>query len=384
MGKKVRMLSIEGGGILGLASVILLVELEKRINAKVKKHVYLCDYFDFLAGNSAGALITALFLAKNNKQERCTAEAIQQIFLDFFKSKVTLDGVFGSIRLSELARPCLFPAYEPERNWQSFFTQHHARLDGSYDFYLKDAVAASCALPVWFPPAQVTSLSNAIVTQSVLEAIFPDNDEYAAELMSLLVELNIIDHEGKMKAPMNQHELYTKLALPEKYESKKYQIAAVIDRVFNNQFKFIDGCMFANNPGLCAVIEASKLRFNSRNINYPKISEILLVSMGFRAHKNPKYLETSDPQFKNQLVDILFKAPQELTHFQLHYFFDSLNSIESYFPLYPENNSANSFAVNSMVLDTSDKNIAAITQATANYIQLNTGLLDQLVASLVR
>ena len=57
-----RMLALDGGGIRGLITLGILEEIEKKLRAKFGRgnpDFRLCDYFDYIAGTSTGAIIAA-------------------------------------------------------------------------------------------------------------------------------------------------------------------------------------------------------------------------------------------------------------------------------------------------------------------------------------
>ena len=59
-----KILSCDGGGILGLMSVEILARLESELRAKTgNPKLLLCDYFDFVCGTSTGAIIAACIAA---------------------------------------------------------------------------------------------------------------------------------------------------------------------------------------------------------------------------------------------------------------------------------------------------------------------------------
>src|SRR3981189_2269732 len=69
-----RMLALDGGGIRGLLTLGILEHLEKLVAAK--RGQKLCEYFDYIAGTSTGAIIAA-----GLSRGMTTAELI-----DFYKS----------------------------------------------------------------------------------------------------------------------------------------------------------------------------------------------------------------------------------------------------------------------------------------------------------
>lgn len=52
-----RMLALDGGGIRGLITLGILSEMEELIRQKTGQK--LCEYFDYIAGTSTGAIIAA-------------------------------------------------------------------------------------------------------------------------------------------------------------------------------------------------------------------------------------------------------------------------------------------------------------------------------------
>lgn len=72
-----KILSCDGGGILGLMSVEILAKLEADLRRETgKPDLLLCDYFDFVCGTSTGAIIAACIAAG------MSTERIRQFYLD--------------------------------------------------------------------------------------------------------------------------------------------------------------------------------------------------------------------------------------------------------------------------------------------------------------
>jgi predicted acylesterase/phospholipase RssA len=61
-----RILALDGGGILGLLSVEVLAQIESMLRTELGRgpEFVLADYFDFVAGTSAGAVIAACTLRR--------------------------------------------------------------------------------------------------------------------------------------------------------------------------------------------------------------------------------------------------------------------------------------------------------------------------------
>ncbi|KAI0198927.1 acyl transferase/acyl hydrolase/lysophospholipase [Astrocystis sublimbata] len=82
--KSVRLLSLDGGGIRGLSSLLILKELMKRINENPPPKP--CDYFDLIGGTSTGGLIALMLGRLHMGIDECI-EKYQQISTATFKAK---------------------------------------------------------------------------------------------------------------------------------------------------------------------------------------------------------------------------------------------------------------------------------------------------------
>jgi patatin-like phospholipase/acyl hydrolase len=60
IGRRLTILSIDGGGVRGLIPATILTELEGRLQRLDGAERRLVDYFDLIAGTSTGGLITAM------------------------------------------------------------------------------------------------------------------------------------------------------------------------------------------------------------------------------------------------------------------------------------------------------------------------------------
>ena len=66
---KVKILSIDGGGIRGILAGIVLTRLEEKLQILSKdKDVKLADFFDLFARTSTGGILTLSYLIANENQ----------------------------------------------------------------------------------------------------------------------------------------------------------------------------------------------------------------------------------------------------------------------------------------------------------------------------
>jgi patatin-like phospholipase/acyl hydrolase len=79
MPDKLRILSIDGGGVRGIIPATILEYLEKELQDKDGRHRRLADYFDLIVGTSTGGLIAAMITTKrpSNNLARSAAEVLQ-------------------------------------------------------------------------------------------------------------------------------------------------------------------------------------------------------------------------------------------------------------------------------------------------------------------
>lgn len=60
--KKITILSLDGGGIRGIISCIILRYIEEQLRKQDSTDAKLADYFDLIAGSSTGGLIASILL----------------------------------------------------------------------------------------------------------------------------------------------------------------------------------------------------------------------------------------------------------------------------------------------------------------------------------
>lgn len=183
-----RILSIDGGGIRGIIPATLLVYLEECLKTNSgNPDAHIADYFDLIAGTSTGGILTALYLTPDaNKRPRYTAQDALDFYLNYGQTifhknfwytlkslngvlgakypakpfKELLHSIFGSLRLSELLKPCLIPSFDIKNNRAIFFNQIDCLAHHKEDFFIRHIIRATTAAPSYFPVAQITSCEN--------------------------------------------------------------------------------------------------------------------------------------------------------------------------------------------------------------------------------
>jgi uncharacterized protein len=171
-----QILSLSGGGFLGLYSAAVLAELEERCGRP------LSECFDLFAGTSIGGII-ALGLAAG-KSASDIRDAFKEMGPEIFpfrpaKTKVawaarfarnvpaplykptalrkTIEGIVGAeTRMSDLVRPVVIPAVNLTKGGPKVFkTGHHKRFVLDWRLKVGDVALATSAAPTYFPAHRI-------------------------------------------------------------------------------------------------------------------------------------------------------------------------------------------------------------------------------------
>ncbi len=274
-----RILSIDGGGMKGIVSAVVINELEVLLQKYSNNpNARIAEYFDLIAGTSTGSILTALYLLPENGHPKYSAKEILNLYPSLGKSifqKQTLYPLFGSkytsnefektlklffeqLKISDLLKPCLITSYNTTSRTAVFFNTETAKKDRNRDYLVWEAVKASCAAPTYFPPATLS---------------------------------NVPEHQNC----------------------------------------FIDGGVVANNPALCAIIEALKLT------NCESIHDLYLLSVGNIENDTNYYCREVKKwgliEWASPLFSILLNSNLQTVDYQLKTLFKILNKEEQYIRL---------------------------------------------------
>lgn len=338
MSKKIKVLSIDGGGIRGILAGEILATLEKKLQQKSNNpDARLSDYFDLLVGTSTGGILTCLYLCPdgtNKNRSRFSArQAVDlyiqngnNIFKTSFRQKiVSIDGIseekypakelelllqkeFNNVKLSQLLKPCLITAYDIFNRNVHLFAQHDAVKDSSYDYYLRDVARATSAAPTYFETA---------LTKSMTGVSYP----------------------------------------------------------------LVDGGLFANNPAMCAYAEAIQL-FSSIKKRKVTTSDLFLLSIGTGSKKKQyEYDVVKDwgvLRWMEPILDIIAVGTSDATDFQLKQLFNSANVSDNYLRINPETGRAST-----EMDDASVENIQALKESGIHSSKKNDMELERIAELLL-
>lgn len=338
---KVRILSLDGGGIRGVISCEILKELERLIEIKKGEPCRLGDFFDFIAGTSTGGILASGLLVPQPERKtraKYSTKDIQHMYLnqgekifendpifesDFkirsflsllynekFSAKnleSELKKFFGTCKLSELTKPCLITSYDTEARCAKFFNSADV-VHPDYDFYIRDVLRATSAAPTYFEPARISRLDK-------------------------------------------------------------------------TKYTLIDGGLYANNPALCAYAEVRKFEFIKKNktVKNPSANDLMIVSIGtgtkLKSYEYKKIKNYGAISWAQPIIDILMSANSETVHYQLKKIYETLSKSDAndYYRLEPLLNLASA-----EMDDASSENIQNLLSDATIFIDKNKNTLNEI------
>jgi hypothetical protein len=194
---RVRVLSIDGGGIRGIIPALVLAELEERTGRPAAEH------FGLIAGTSTGGILAAAlalpgapFSARDlvALYEREGPEIFSRSLLrrirtveglldERYDDDALVDALrryLGEARLAQVTTDVFVTAYDLERRGAFFFRSSRARTDAREDHLLVDVVRATSAAPTYFEPQVVTDVAGATRRVLVDGGVFAPNPAMCA------------------------------------------------------------------------------------------------------------------------------------------------------------------------------------------------------------
>lgn len=338
--KKVRILSIDGGGIRGILPGIIISRLENKLQKKSgNKNARIADYFDLLAGTSTGGILSLSYLIPDkNGRPLLTAQESVDLYLDrgdeifdvslwqkaksiggiadekYDESELVeaLEDTFKDYWLSDLIKPCIISSYDVRNGKPHFFKQHKS-TNKIYNFKVKDVARATSAAPTYFEAARV---KNEIGTP----------------------------------------------------------------------FPLVDGGLFANNPSMVAYSEARTMKFEGK-VEHPKAKDMMIVSLGTGSQsKSYEYKKVKDwgkLQWIKPVIEIMMSGGSTTTDYHLNQIFDTLDNEKdksSYYRLEPEVISADNAMDNASIDNLKKLEEDALAHISKTDVDQK---LDEIVAQLI-
>ncbi|WP_019038719.1 patatin-like phospholipase family protein [Psychroflexus tropicus] len=292
---KIRILSIDGGGIRGILPGVILCRLEEKLQKfSNNKSAKLADYFDFFAGTSTGGILTLSYLIPDQSgRPLLTAKQSVDLYLqrgkDIFDVNLwqklssgfgiadekydeqelekALQDTFQEYWLSDLIKPCIISAYNVQQGRPHFFKQHKSNKN-IYNFQLKDVARATSAAPTYFE-------------------------------------------------------------------------AACIENQTGAAFPLVDGGLFANNPAMVAYSEVHNMEFQGMPTK-PTAKDMMIVSIGTgsksKSYEYKKVKNWGQLEWIKPVIDIMMCGSSVSTDYHLTQIFDGLEPTDksAYYRLEPK------------------------------------------------
>ncbi|KAF9686960.1 hypothetical protein SADUNF_Sadunf02G0044400 [Salix dunnii] len=186
--KKTRVLSIDGGGTIGIVAGAALIHLEDRIRLKTgNPQARIADFFDIIAGTGIGALLAAMlsaddgsgrplfsardavaFVSEKNsslfrvkrsgffsRRRRFSGRSMEKVLKEALKRD---DGVI--LTLKDTCKPLLVPCFDLKSSAPFVFSRADAIESPSFNFDLWKVCLATSATPSLFKPFNLTSVDG--------------------------------------------------------------------------------------------------------------------------------------------------------------------------------------------------------------------------------
>ncbi|CAK9197952.1 unnamed protein product, partial [Sphagnum troendelagicum] len=180
LGKRITILSIDGGGVRGLVPLVILIELERILQRLDGAERRLVEYFDMVAGTSTGGVITGLITTPSQDVPTRPLFTATQVFNFYDRHATTLlpqtstcdcrtpssrandldrllNRTFGTFpHLSSTITSVLIPSFDIRIQEPILFSSWQAKRDPIDNAPVELVCQATSASPTYFPPVEFT------------------------------------------------------------------------------------------------------------------------------------------------------------------------------------------------------------------------------------
>ena len=358
----IRILSIDGGGIRGVIPAVVLNYIEKGLQRRTDNpNVTLADYFDLVAGTSTGGILTCFYLLPPVAGRECHSRYFAADAIDMYARHGK--DIFNSKRL------------------RKGITREKYQADG-LEKVLKDCMGEATL---------AESRKNCLVTAydvTERKAVFftsPEARKY--------------EHRNYLMRDVAR----ATSAAPTYFE------LAAIRSMGGTQLYLIDGAVFAGNPTMCAVVEATPrppkggggaivhsgglimekfpteggFSTEGKLSAFPPLGGLrgYIVSIGTGKQKqkydHAKAKDWGAIGWARPMLDILLSSSAEVTDYQMRQLFQTAGCSDCYVRLEPELGKAKP-----EMDDASDENIRRLIDAGEYFINEHAETLDKIVERL--
>ncbi len=286
MNKLTRILTIDGGGIRGLIPARILVSLERKLQQRTgREDARLAEFFDLVAGTSTGGLITCLLLApgENAWTPAFTAQDIVDLYLDHGAQ--------------------IFSA-----NWSKRFRSLNGLRDERYEARGLEQLIDDKVGDVWLSQLIKPCLITAYDVTRRKAKFFTQHDARNDDK----------DYPIKVVARATS-------AAPTYFEAMPGENG-------RTPYAYVDGGLFANNPAMCAYVEAYR-----KLAGKPTAENMVILSLGTgqitRSYPYHSVKNWGMVQWLRPLLDIMMASASETVDYQMRQLFMAHGRSPSYLRL---------------------------------------------------
>lgn len=326
-----KILSIDGGGIRGILPGQLLVALEKKIQKRTgNASAKIGDYFDLIAGTSTGGIL-ATFLLSPDPENDCHARFSAQDAVDVYikqGGEIFHKGFMSGVK--------------------ALFNETY-KVDNLEDI-LKEKLGKELLLSDLIKPCLITSYDIENRRGHFFNTLDTTDDA-----------LNFFAWEVARATS----------AAPTYFEPAK------VKSLDNKEFTLIDGGVFANNPALCAYVEARQ-HFLGDHGKPVKPQDLFIVSLGTGSVKTPYMFDDAKDwgavQWIKPLIDIMMSGSSTTIDIQLQHIFEAAEVEDQYMRIEPSLGGAES-----AMDDVTPQNLQALKVAGEDAAKAADDQLDKIV-----
>lgn len=310
---------------------MILQELERRLRQRTgNPNARIADHFDMIAGTSAGGMLACSMLYCHNGEKMDCDKAVE-----LFENGGPL--IFKKNGFNKIRR--LFDSLYPAKN-----------------------------------------------IEGVLEDIFGEVQLSESETLGLITAYDITKREAVLfDTDSAQRDAARDFLLRDVARATSaaptYFPVAQVASMNGTKKCLVDGGIYANDPSLCAVIEAKKKIWPESN-NSPKIHDMYVVSIGTgRVSKSYIYAKAKGwglISWALPVIDILQSSGAEVISYQVKKLFEAEDCLRQYVRLSPEIGKASED-----MDDGSEKNIEALKESAQDYIKKHSTELDKVINDLL-
>lgn len=365
MACKLKLLSIDGGGIRGIIPALMLAEIEKRTGKRV------FELFDLIAGSSTGGLL-ALGLTVPNRDRPTEALYTAQDLVNLYREQgrriftedehwleTVTEQAYNQMRLSVQTPPVALQL--PEVDLNSFRGPKFisSAKEEVFTRFLGDTPIAKALKEVF-----ITSYDTELRTP-----IFFTSNEKAE---------NIGINFRKLCKDISMTQVAMATSAAPTYFAPYQVTTSTTD---SGYYSLVDGGVFANNPTTLAMIEA--LISHKRNTNEAiGLNDILIASFGTgalrRIYRYQDIQRWGRLHWIGSMLNITLDGQSESVTCQLEQLLPEMNSVKQYYRFQGALDEANDD-----IDDTSPTNIALLEKLAQQIIQQQESDLNQLCEQLI-